>query len=574
MKTQIFKKKHIYLTAVLFAVVLCILQSDGYGKKQKNKKEAQKTEIPQDVQLDKTIGRLAEIVAFSPIPVKGIGIVVGLSGSGSAECPPAVRDYLRQYIMTQVGNKQLINPDKMLNSTDTAVVAVEGWIPAGAVKQQPFDVSVKALANTQTTSIQGGRLYTTELKYVSQIEEAFGAASKTLAFAAGNIYIDNIVEPKPDPRGGFVLGGGRAIQDTQLLLAIYKPDFRTAAIVRNRINERFGKNVADAASDSIILLSLPERFNDNKEKFIELIKSLYITSSAVSEDKQINLLIEKLQSEPDKRAYETGLEAIGRPAADRIERLLKNQDLQTKFAAARCLLNLGDDSGLKILRDFAQDSTCPFRLDAIKAVGDAAAKRDCLALMNRLVRDDNLEVRYTAYKYLQKYDDNSIMRILIGQDFYLDQVLQNSPKTVWVSRKNEPRIVLFGAPIDCEQDIFIESDNGNIIINALPDENKISIMRKHPVTGELMGPLKTSFRLADVIRILGDEPAPEDNKKRPGLGVSYSEIVELLKKMCNKGAVKAVFASSEPVSVATQQIARPVKPQEAVSTGEPNTITK
>jgi hypothetical protein len=66
-------------------------------------------------------------------------------------------------------------------------------------------------------------------------------------------------------------------------------------------------------------------------------------------------------------------------------------------------------------------------------------------------------------------------------------------------------------------------------------------MRRHPVTGELVGPLKTSFRLADLITALGDDPAPEDGKKRAGLGIPYSQIVELLKKMCEKGAVKADF---------------------------------
>jgi hypothetical protein len=89
-----------------------------------------------------------------------------------------------------------------------------------------------------------------------------------------------------------------------------------------------------------------------------------------------------------------------------------------------------------------------------------------------------------------------------------------------------------------------------------------------------MGPMKASFRLADVIRILGDELAPEDNKKRAGLGVSYSEIVELLKKMCDKGAVKAIFASSEPVSIITPQTVKPAKPQAADSTGEPNITTQ
>lgn len=243
--------------------------------------------------------------------------------------------------------------------------------------------------------------------------------------------------------------------------------------------------------------------------------------------------------------------------------LLESQDPQTKFAAARCLLNIGDDSALKILREFAQDSASPFRIAAIQAVGDAGQRRDCIALMNRMVRDEDFDVRYTAYKYLSKYNDISIVQTAVAKDFYIDQIIQMSPKTVYVSRKDEPRIVLFGAPIECEKNIFIESDDGQIIINALPDANsprggriatnRISLMRKHPVTGELVGPLKTSFRLADVIKTLGDEPKPEDEKQRPGLGISYSEIVELLKKMCEKGAVKAQFIPGPLTPLAQQQ---------------------
>ena len=226
--------------------------------------------------------------------------------------------------------------------------------------------------------------------------------------------------------------------------------------------------------------------------------------------------------------------------------LLESEDSQTRFIAARCLFNIGDYSALKTLREFAQDKTSPLRIAAIGAVGDAGQRRDIIALMNRTVGDEDFDVRYAAYKYLQKYNDISIVRTAVAKDFYIDQVIQMSPKTVYVSRKDEPRIVLFGAPIDCEKDIFIESDDGQIIINALADEKRISVMCKHPLTGGLMGPLKTSFRLADVIRILGDEPAPEDEKQRAGLGISYSEIVELLKKMCEKGAVKAVFVPGPP----------------------------
>ena len=531
------KTRNIY-NILIVAILMLFLA--GCGGQPKSKKK--KIEPAQPIQLDRTISDLAEFVSFNPIPVKGIGLVVGLSNTGSAECPPAIRDYLRQYILAQVGHGKTVNPDMMINSMDTAVVLVEGFIPAGAVKQKAFDVSVKALPNTQTTSLAGGRLYTTELKLVGRVEETI-MASKTLAFAAGAVYIDNIAEPKPDQRVGYVLGGGKVIQSHQILLALFRPDFRAAAAIRNRINGRFGRDTATAASESIIYLSLPGEFKDRKERLIELVKALYISSTAVAEDSRINSLVEKLKTEPEKEKYETGLEAIGKPAVDRLLPLLESEDLQTKFSAARCLLNIGDDRALKYLREFAQDRASPIRLTAIEAVGNAGQKRDCIALMSRIVRDEDFNVRYTAYKFLQKYDDTSIVRTTVAQDFYIDEVLELAPKTVYVSRKTEPRIVLFGAPIDCEKDIFIESDDGQIIINSLADENRISIMRKHPVTGELMGPLKTSFRLADVIKILGDESAPEDEKQRSGLGVPYSQIVELLKKMCEKGAVKAEFVA-------------------------------
>lgn len=530
---------------VLAVAILMFSPIDCLAKQKKSKKNAAPAKVEQPLQLDRTVGDITEVMAFNPIPVKGIGLVVGLANTGSAECPPDIRAYLRQYITSRVGDRKLVNPDKMIDSLDTAVVLVEGFVPAGATKQQAFDIRVETLSNTQTTSLKGGRLYTTELKYVGQVEDVI-SASKTLAYAAGNIYIDNISEQKPDPRGGFILGGGKTVQDTQILLSILKPDFRTAAIIRSRINERFGKNVAQAPSESIIALSPPEKFYNNKTAFLKLIKALYIGSNPAAENAYITSLVEKLKTESEKTKYETGLEAIGKSAIPEIFPLIDSNDLQTRFFAARCLLNIGDYSGLKSLRDFAQDSSSRFRIDAINAIGCAAAKQDVITLMNRLVVDANLDVRYAAYKYLKRYNDNSIIQTLVGGNFYIDQAIQLSPKTVWVSRKDEPRIVIFGAPLDCRKDIFIESDDGQIIINALPDENKISIMRKHPVTGELMGPLKTSFRLADVVRALGDEPAPEDEKVRVGLGVSYTEIVELLKKMCNNGAVDAVFAASNP----------------------------
>ena len=69
-------------------------------------------------------------------------------------------------------------------------------------------------------------------------------------------------------------------------------------------------------------------------------------------------------------------------------------------------------------------------------------------------------------------------------------------------------------------------------------------MRKHPITKELMGPFKCSLRVADIIRDLGEIAVREAKEKKPiGLGVSYSDIVALLKKMVDKGAIDADFVT-------------------------------
>jgi flagellar basal body P-ring protein FlgI len=537
-------KKIIFSVFLLFAILLCFPQSDSFAKKKTPKAET----APQP-QLDKTIGDLAEFMAFSPIPVKGIGLVVGLPNTGSSECPPQIRNYLRQYILTQLGPRDIASADAMISSLDTAVVVVEGDIQPGASKHQAFDVTVRALPGTQTTSLLNGRLYTTDLKFVAQIEEAI-QTSKTLAIAAGPVYIDKLSDPNADPRKGAVLGGGRVLENYQFTLSILKPDFEIAAIIRNHINQRFGKDIASAVSPQIIYLSVPADYKDKKERFIELVRSLYITDTATNEKKHIDWLIENLKTASDKSKYQTGLEAIGKNVADKLQPLLGSKDDSIRFAAAKCLLVIGDNSALKPLRDFAQDKTSPFRIAAIQAIGNYASKSDVISLMTRLVRDDNFDVRYNAYKFLQKYNDTSIIHSLVADDFYIDQVIQTGPKTIYVSRTGQPGIVLLGAPLNCRKNIYVESDDAQIIINSLPDGNGVSIMRKHPITNELMGPFKCSLRVADIIRNLGEIAVREAKEKKPiGLGISYSDIVALLKKMVDKGAIDADFVTG-PLSPA------------------------
>jgi hypothetical protein len=117
---------------------------------------------------------------------------------------------------------------------------------------------------------------------------------------------------------------------------------------------------------------------------------------------------------------------------------------------------------------------------------------------------------------------------------------------VHVSREGVPRIVLFGAPIRCKENIFLESENKDIVINARPGEKYVSVMRSLPNRPKLVGPLRAGYELSDIIQALCGDPDIESRLgMRRGLGVSYSDIIPLLSKMCDTGTVKADFVSGD-----------------------------
>jgi hypothetical protein len=155
--------------------------------------------------------------------------------------------------------------------------------------------------------------------------------------------------------------------------------------------------------------------------------------------------------------------------------------------------------------------------------------------------DESFDVRLAACEQLVQLEDLSVTRELVGRSFYLDQVAQSQQKGIFVSRSGEARIVLFGAPLMCRDNIFVQSEDGTVVLNAPSGQRYVSVIRRQPGRGGAMGQLKSSLDLADVIRVLCEEPAAKDEQGRGGLGVSYSQMTALLKQMSDKGAIRAEF---------------------------------
>ncbi len=487
--------------------------------------------------LGTTVGSLVEVIYPESISVEGFGLVGGLRGTGSLECPPQIRSYLTQYIMAQLPAETMSKAESLINSTDTAVVLVEAVIPVQDAKSQYFDVKVTALPGTQTTSLEGGWLYRTELK----ITGSFGITTEILADAEGPVFTDEISTSGIDKRTGYILAGGKALAEYNIRLVFEKPDFKLSNIIRNRLNERFGRDIAMAISPGQIELKVPTIYKERRKRFVSIVRTMYLAGTPEMTLKRISHYAGELARTPEKEESEIALEAIGNQSLVELAALLNSSYEQVRLRAARCMLNLGSNAGLQTLRQIAMDRSSAYRLEALESITTAARPDEAVSVARMLLRDGDFEIRLNAYEQLRKLDDAAITRKAINRNFYLEQVVRTEQKMIYAFRSGQPRIVLFGAPIYCNRGIFIQSPGGEITINAPVDQGTVSIIRTHPKRPSVIAQMKSSFELGDIIRKLCTEPAIEGEKGRGGLGVSYADATALLKQMCDKGVVDAEF---------------------------------
>jgi hypothetical protein len=487
-------------------------------------------------EMGTTIGMLAEVFASDPIPVRGYGLVGGLNATGSAECPTQIRTYLEKYILQHLSGTK-VNINELISSHDTAVVIVEGIVPPAASQNQRFDVRVIALPGTQTTSLEGGWLYGADLYEARRL----GMTTNTLATAEGPVYNDSVGPNAPDARTGYVLGGGTVLEEYKINLALRRPDYIAVSQIRNRINERFGYETAVALAPGSIELHIPTKYANAKGRFIQLVRATYLTETPEIVEKRIIAHIQKLTGSQNKNASEFALEAIGNACLPKLAAILNSPDPEVRLRAARCMFNLGDRQGREALWNIATDKSSSYRVEAIDAIAGGAAPQDATSLLQGLLRDDDFPVRLAAYENLVRLKDPIASQKRIANSFYLDQITQSGKPAIFISRRDQPRVALFGAPIYCRSNLFVETQDGTITINASAGEQFATIIRKHPRHPDTIIRLKSSLDLADIIQTLCREPLAPSDEGGPGLGVSYSTLAGLLKQMADSGAVSAEF---------------------------------
>ena len=523
------RRQVLYLTAVLSVLVL-----NGCG--QKAKTEPNSIDLVPESKLGTRIGAVATVAKPAPVAVQGYGVVGALPGTGAGNCPPAVRNYLRRYIMTQAPAGG-IDIDALLNSKNTAVVLLQGVVPAAASDGEHFDVRVSLAPGSEASSLYGGWLYKAEL-----MPGGVGSGARALATVEGPVFVNTIGVSKPDMREGYVLGGGRTIGNYRGALTLRKADFLLASQIRNRLNERYGSGTADALAPTTVGLRIPPEFQRRKLRFIEMVGAMYVDQTPELNEARINMYVQRLAVSNDKENSEIALEAIGWECLGKLGTLLQASDEEVRLRAARCMLNLRDDRGFVVLRDMMLSPKSPRRLEAMDAIAISARRNDATAVIRRMLRDSDSAVILAAYEHLRDLEDLSVRQEIVGRSFYLEQVAQMDRKAIFVSRSGEPRIVLFGVPLTCGHDLFVESPDGMVVINSKPGQEYVSIMRRHPTRPGIIGPMETGFGVDEIVRTLGSEFSPSNRERAAsGLGVCYADVATLVQQLAAKDAVEAEF---------------------------------
>ena len=341
-------------------------------------------ELEVDPIMRGTVASEGIFTGYEPTVVRGYGLVVGLSGTGSRIVPAQVRSLmLAEMTRRGVGDPQNgwngLTPERMLDSEDTAIVVVEGVIPPGAPKERVRCARLRTPRFT-TSSLEGGRLYTTELRpgpLATGSRQAFA-----LAKAKGPIFINPFVEPGKSTTSainalsGRILEGGSTQKNMPVKLRMATTSHARTATVQQAINSNFPREpgqkdeTARGESGDSIAITVPPSHADETERFMKLLQHTSLKVGAVEASSQAvrrALLANPGGAESAKWRWC----ALGPKAVPMIHDLYDYPEEAPRLAALSAGAQLDDALVVPYIMDIAEKSTSKARrISSVRELGN------------------------------------------------------------------------------------------------------------------------------------------------------------------------------------------------------------
>jgi len=224
---------------------------------------------------------LCEIQGARGNPLHGIGLVVGLAGTGDGAKDAIARqgELLKRLDIESVSARDLA-------SDNIAVVTVDALFPPFAKEGTRIDVRVSSLYDAE--SLEGGTLLQTFLKGVDDEVYAIGQGPVSVggfnADAGGASIRQNHVTTGRVPMGAYI---EREIPSTitdgqRVTLLLKRPHFGTANNIREAVDTEFGAGSGLALSPGAVNVSIPSALQSDLVGFIAGLLSLNVDAEVPS----------------------------------------------------------------------------------------------------------------------------------------------------------------------------------------------------------------------------------------------------------------------------------------------------
>lgn len=487
-----------------------------------------------------TIGAEGTLQGAESVLVTGYGIVVGLTGTGAGDAPPAVRAYLeREMTLRGVGSESSgmgnVSPRQMLDDPNNCVVLVSAVVSPCTPKAELFDVMVSTLPGSAATSLEGGRLWTTDLRIGVMLPGA--PTARVIGKARGPVFINPFLEPGTTSgttvaTTGRIIGGGQMTAPLELFLSLDNPSHTRARAMASAINARFPQQTGDTApiargkNEDVVALAIPHRWRADPDEFVQLIAHTRIDQAFPQDWAQ--KFVQGLKDEP-WLATELSwcLQAIGPGATPALRSAYEFGEIVPRLAALRAGARLGDALVTPHLTEIARAGPPAQRLSAIELLGDLPSDPKVNLALRELLDSPDTTVRIAAYEALVRRRDPALERVPVAGKFILDIVPSKDPM-IYISQQGEPRVAVFGpeGAVEVSRPTLVSAWSNRLLVASDSPSEPLRVMYTDTRAGKVTRADRVDPRLSKLIPFLAHEPTPE--APAPGLAMSYSQVVGAL----------------------------------------------
>ncbi|HHW14182.1 MAG TPA: flagellar basal body P-ring protein FlgI [Firmicutes bacterium] len=224
---------------------------------------------------------VARIVNDRPNQLTGLGLVVGLEGTGDSAGTMAnvqmVANALSRYGVTVSASQ--------LRVKNVAAVMATAELPAFARTGDRVDVTVSSFGDAK--SLQGGVLLLTPLRGVDG--QVYAVAQGPVSIGGFNASAGGSRIQKNHPTVGLVPGGAlverevpNALATDLLTLVLHQPDFTTAARLAQAINRAFTPETARAVDKGTVTVTVPVAYEARPVEFLAALSELEVQPDTVA----------------------------------------------------------------------------------------------------------------------------------------------------------------------------------------------------------------------------------------------------------------------------------------------------